>query len=73
MFFLKNADDNSNCYYLCLASDLSHSSRSPVRGFALMYYDFLAEVDDGTPLEPKRMRAIATAVGERIWLFERIT
>jgi hypothetical protein len=73
MFFLKNADDNSNCYYLCLASDLSHSSRSPVTGFALMYYDFLAEVDDGTPLEPKRMPAIATAVGERIWLFERIT
>lgn len=73
MFFLKNADDNSNCYYLCLASDLSHSSRSPVTGLALMYYDFLAEVDDGTPLEPKRLPAIATAVGERIWLFERIT
>jgi len=72
MLFLKSADDNANSYYLSLASDLSHSSRSPVLGLALLHYDFLAEVDDGTPLEAKRIPAIATAVGERIWLFERV-
>jgi hypothetical protein len=73
LMFLKNERNGRNCYYLTVASDLSHASQSPVGGLALLRHDYPLEAEDGEPLEAKRMPAIIETVKDNITLFSRIT
>ena len=73
LLFLKNERNGRNCYFLTVASDLSHASQSPVKGLALLRHDYPMESEDDEPLEPKKMPAIIERVGNGITLFQRIT
>jgi len=73
LMFLKNERNGRNCYYMTVASDLSHASQEPVKGLALMRHDYPLETDDSEPLEPKKMPGIVETVGNNISLFNRMT
>jgi hypothetical protein len=73
LMFLKDDRSGRNCYYMTVASDLSHASQTPVKGLALMRHDYPLEADDSEPLEPKKMPAIVETVGNNIALFNRTT
>ncbi len=72
LLFLKNERNGRNCYFLTVATDLSHASQSPVHGLALLRHDYPIESDDGEPLKPEKIPEIAAAVAAKVELFERV-
>jgi hypothetical protein len=71
LMFLKKEHNGENCYYLTVAAENWHALQAPPRTLALLRHHYPLDTDDGEPLEPKRMPAIAEAVGNNIALFSR--
>ena len=72
LMFLKNERNGRNCYYLTVASDLSHASQNPVQRLMLLRHDYPLELEEGKEPEPERRSAVLDAVRNNVALFNRI-
>ncbi len=71
LMFLKKEHNEENSYYLTVAAENWHALQEPTKALALLRHHYPLETDSGEPLEPKRMPAIAEAIGNSITLFMR--
>jgi hypothetical protein len=71
LMFLKKEHNEENSYYLTAAAENWHALQEPAKALALLRHHYPLETDSAEPLEPKRMPAIAEAVGNSITLFMR--
>jgi hypothetical protein len=72
LMFLKKEHSGLNCYYLTVAAENWHALQAPATALALLRHDYPIQINDGEPLEPKKLPGISEAIGNNIALFSRV-